>query len=514
MSTTPLKKVPDPAPAAADMAKATKLAAGVEPNPDHAEPAAKAQTVKPAEADPKAQAVKPAPVANAKPKAQAANAVSAEATKATAVKPVPVTEAKPNAAKSAPVAAPKADVTDHPLLPERSPTPSPGDPQAVLTPAQHARATAAAVRTLRRARARRLGSRVALGVGLPTLLATIYFFLIASSQYESVSLFTVQSAEGRAGIGIETLLGAVPGVSSARDTLAVRDFITSRDMLDVLQRKLALSKHYGDPASDWWARLPSDAMSEDVYDYYREVVQVDHDSNSGVLTLRVRAFSPDFAKKISDAVLSESEKMVNQLSERARLDQTKVARGEVLNAEERLTKARQAIVTLQRDHAEFNPEMTATEAFTLRGSLKVELAKARAELMEARSFMQPGAPRVVALEERARSLSAQVSEESQRLVNPKGDKGLGNRMAEFEAAMVEKEFAQGAYQSALASLELARTEAARQHRYLATIAKPSMPNDETHPKRIRGVITVVLLSAMGLGMVMLLVEAVREHARI
>jgi len=244
------------------------------------------------------------------------------------------------------------------------------------------------------------------------------------------------------------------------------------------------------------------------------MVQVDHDSTSGVLTLRVRAFKPEYAKRLADAVLSESEKMVNHLSERARLDQTRVARAEVATAEQRLSKARLAIVELQREHAEFNPQQTATEAFALRGELKGELAMARAELMEARAFMQPNAPRVVALEERVRSLSAQVAEESRRLVNPKGDKGLSNSMAVFDAAMVEKEFAQSAYQSALTSLELARSEASRQHRYLATIAKPSAPNAETHPKRVRGVVTVVLLSAMLLGIVMLVVEAVREHARI
>ena len=129
--------------------------------------------------------------------------------------------------------------------------------------------------------------------------------------------------------------------------------------------------------------------------------------------------------------------------------------------------------------------------------------------------MQPNAPQVVALEARVQSLSAQVSEESRRLVNPKqGDKGLSNAMAEFDAAMVEKEFAQAAYQSALTSMEVARSEAARQHRYLATIAKPSMPDAETHPRRLRGVFTVVVLSAMLLGMVTLLFESIREHARI
>ncbi|HEY6722707.1 MAG TPA: hypothetical protein VI197_01715 [Polyangiaceae bacterium] len=484
MSTpTPLKKVEPEAP--------TKAPAEAKPQPAAGDAKAVAPQPKPKEA-PDAK-VKDA----AKPKPKVAPAPAAEANLKAAPR---VVEAKP---RPVPEEA-KPDV------PGGAPVPSaPSAPAASLGN----RDAAAAVRALRRARARRLGVRVALGIGLPTVLASFYYFFVASSQYESVSLFTVQSAEARGMVGLETLIGAVPG-AAAHDTLAVRDFITSRDMLSLLERQLKLSEHYADPVSDWWARLTNRSNSEDTYDYYREMVQVDHDSTSGVLTLRVRAFGPDYASKVAEAVLSESEKMVNHLSERARSDQTKVAQAEVAKAEQRLSKARLAIVELQREHVEFNPQQTATEAFALRGELKGELAMARAELMEARAFMQPNAPKVVALEERVRSLSAQVAEESRRLVNPKGDKGLTNSMAEFDAVMVEKEFAQSAYQSALTSLELARSEASRQHRYLATIAKPSVPNAETHPKRVRGVVTVVLLSAMLLGIVMLLVEAVREHARI
>lgn len=513
MSTTPLKKV-EPGEAGLDAAnraeEANDAASAPAPAPGPVDPQALAEAA--------AQAKAKAAAAKAKAKAKALAQAQSQSKPKPKPAPALVSTVKPKAAKPATlvVAKPKPQVVPapaaNPLAPETPASlPVPAAPSAAATVPRDA---AAAVQALRRARARRLGFRVAIGIGLPALLASAYFFFIASSQYESVSSFTVQSSETRGAMGLEALVGSVAAAPATRDSLAVRDFIVSRDMLGHLERQLHLSQHYADPKSDWWARLTSSSNSEDTYGYYREMVQVDFDSTSGALTLRVRAFTPEFARKISDVVLLESETMVNQLSERARVDQTKVALSEVSTAEARLARARHKIIQLQQDHAEFNPEASASEAFALRGQLKGQLAMARAELMEARAYMQPGAPKVVALEERVRSLSAQVSEESQRLVNPKTDKGLGNAMAEFDAAMVEKEFAQGAYKSALTSLELARNEATRQHRYLATISKPSVPNAETHPKRLRGVFTVVLLSAMLLGLVSLLVEAVREHARI
>ena len=80
--------------------------------------------------------------------------------------------------------------------------------------------------------------------------------------------------------------------------------------------------------------------------------------------------------------------------------------------------------------------------------------------------------------------------------------------------MVEKEFAQKAYESALAQLELARSDAARQHRYLATIASPSKPDEATYPRRVRSVLTVFVVSFLLMGIGALLSAAVREHARL
>jgi capsular polysaccharide transport system permease protein len=134
--------------------------------------------------------------------------------------------------------------------------------------------------------------------------------------------------------------------------------------------------------------------------------------------------------------------------------------------------------------------------------------------MELRAIMTPDAPKVRAAAERVKALSAQIGAEKKRLVDPKGEGDIAGSLAEFEAAMVEKEFAEASYRSALATLEVARAEAARQHRYLAVVSSPSQPDESTHPRRALGVLTVFLMSFLALGIVSLLVASVREHARV
>ena len=80
--------------------------------------------------------------------------------------------------------------------------------------------------------------------------------------------------------------------------------------------------------------------------------------------------------------------------------------------------------------------------------------------------------------------------------------------------MVEKTFAERAYQSALTSLELARVEADRQHLYLVQIAPPSQPDEATHPRSGHGILSAFAVSFAFLSIASLLLASVREHANL
>jgi capsular polysaccharide transport system permease protein len=386
-----------------------------------------------------------------------------------------------------------------------------------LTPAERiAQPSAKAqAKAMRRMRSKRLAWRLAVFVVLPTALAGIYYGALASEQFESYAIFTVQSSDTQPLLGVEGVLaGLATGNGATHDAVAVRDYVLSRDMLQRLNQEHGFIDHYKNGAADWVSRLDRDASFEDAFDYFRHKVYADYDQSSGSITLHVRAFSADKASELADSILKYSEEMVNKLSERERHDRTAFAEADVGRAEERLSKARKQIVELQQKHGDFSPLQTATAAMEVKTQLEGELAKARAELMQLKSYMKDDAPQVLALAEKVKSLSAQVSGESRRLVDPVKPSGINSAFADFEAAMVEKEFSQKAYESAMTTLELARTDAARQHRYVAVISTPSKPDESTFPHRIRSVVAAFFLSFLLLGVGSLFAAAVREHARL
>ena len=360
-----------------------------------------------------------------------------------------------------------------------------------------------------------LARKLLLWVGLPTFLALFYYGLLATDLYQSESKYTIQSAEVRSMSGLDSLFGSLPvgGSAGEHDARAVQDYVLSRDVLRRLDREEGFIRHFQDDAIDWLARIPADATFEEAYEYYQDLVHVRYDSQSGVSTLTVLATSAEDAQRFAHAILHYAEEMVNELSERARLDRMEFARSEVDAGELRLGKARQAILELQREGSEMDPKGSATAVFNIRTELEAELAKARAELRQMESFMKPEAHQVQALRQKISSLEEQIRRENLKLVDSQSQ-SLSSSIARFEPLVLEKEFAEKAYESALASLEVARTEAAQQHRYLATIVTPSAPDEATHPKRILGILTVFAVALAAFGIISLLIAAAREHAKL
>jgi capsular polysaccharide transport system permease protein len=351
-------------------------------------------------------------------------------------------------------------------------------------------------------------------VGLPTLLAIVYFGFVATEMYESESKYTVQSADMGSSLVLDSLFGALPtSGASEHDSRAVQEYVLSRDVLRRLADEHGFIAHFQSKKIDWYQRIPADATFEDAFDSYLDLVDVRYDTQSAVSTLTVNATTAADARRFAQAILRYAEDMVNELSERARVDRMDFALREVKAGEDRLAMARAAILELQREGEDINPRESAAAILTIRTQLESDLAMARAELRQMESFMQPEAHQIQALRQRVASLEEQVRNENLRLIDSK-PQSLSASIARFEPLVIEKEFAEKAYESALTSLEIARTEAAQQHRYLATIVEPSAPDEPTHPQRILSILAVLAVSLMAFGIVSLLIAAVREHANL
>ena len=142
--------------------------------------------------------------------------------------------------------------------------------------------------------------------------------------------------------------------------------------------------------------------------------------------------------------------------------------------------------------------------------LKEELRIVDQQLARLRQ-LSPANPQIGALTSQAAQLRKTIDEENQKIVGG-GVNSLANKSPVYERLLLDKSFADGQLQSAMASLEGARNDAARKQLYLERLVQPNLPDVALEPRRLRSVLTVFVIGLLFWGVVSLLVAGVREHA--
>jgi capsular polysaccharide transport system permease protein len=345
----------------------------------------------------------------------------------------------------------------------------------------------------------------------PTILAIVYFGLIASDVYVSESRIVVRSPERQSASPLGALLRTASFSRAQDDSYTVQDYILSRDALHVLVDRLHIDKAYASSRVDMFSRfagLDFDESFEALHRYYEKMVNVQTDSTSSITTISVRAFNAGDAAAANELLLAQSEELVNRLNERGRQDMIKFAQAEVAQAEAKAKAAGLAVSAYRNQQGVVDPERQATAQLQQVAKLQDDLIATTTQLVQVKSAT-PQNPQIGALQLRAKTLEQEIAKETGKVIG--GRRSLANKAADFQQVALEAEFTNKQLASALASLENARNEAQRQQVYLERIAQPSLPDVAQEPRRLRGVVATFLLGLVAWGILGMLLAGVREH---
>ena len=349
-------------------------------------------------------------------------------------------------------------------------------------------------------------------VVVPTFLAAIYYGLLASDVYVSESQFVVRSPDKPASSGLGVLLKTV-GFSNAGDEIfATQDYVVSRDALRELNRKDAVTAAYTRPGISLFDRfnpMGFDGSFEDLYNYYREKVGIEHDSASSITTLSVKAYTAKDAHKFNEQLLLQAEDLVNRLNSRGQGDLVAYAKRETEEAEQAGLRASRELARYRDQRGVIDPEKQATVQLQLVSKLQDELIGARTQLAQLRS-LAPDNPQIPALQSRIGSLTQEIDVALGRVTGGSGS--LSGTAVRYQRLELEREFAAKRLAAALASLQEARNEARRQQAYVERIVQPSLPDEAQLPRRLRGVLATFAFAVVIWSIMTMLIAGIREHS--
>lgn len=345
---------------------------------------------------------------------------------------------------------------------------------------------------------------------IPTILGIIYYGFIASDIYVVEATMTVSSSNQAS--PMPDIPDFFKSGSQANDTNIVYSYIHSRDMLMALQETLDLRSMYSRPEIDLLARLEEDTTTEGFLDYYRDnIAEVYLNESSNLLTVTVHAFKPEDAKRITEVIILEAEKVVNRISDKARANAMKNAQEEMTIARQRLSDAQEAATRFRAENPTitYDPSELAKQIFTLEN----EQTGAEAELEALRAMFQPNAIEIIKQEAKIKALESQLATKRKQLGTQRTI-GRKDIFAQWARLQLNEKLAQEQYTMATAGLEAARGEAARQQRYLVAFEQPYLPDEAIEPDREIMILTVFMSSIVLFGIIVLVIASIREHARI
>lgn len=350
-------------------------------------------------------------------------------------------------------------------------------------------------------------------VCLPTILVFLYCALYASPMYISETKFAVRSGtEQPMSIDIATQFMKTPS-SSVQDAEIVEAYIRSTDIFTALDEKLKVIEHFSDSHWDWPSRLTTSPTLWDKDSFWNRISKPVVNPDNGIVTYTVRAYEPKMAQAIAEEVLHQSEELVNEMNERAHKDTVLLAEEEVKLAQKRVQNAQKALEAFRNEHADLDPQATATGLQTIVMELEGQRTQLRAEIANAETFMKGTAPKLQEMKGQLKAVEKQLAEEKARLAGKGADAATFNTwVSQYENLMIESEFAKKQLTTAMSALETARASSLVKTRYIVPIERPTLPDESRYPRTWIATLCAFLGLLLVYGLSRLIVASVREHA--
>lgn len=349
---------------------------------------------------------------------------------------------------------------------------------------------------------------LAAGIVIPTVLVFIYFALLARPEYETEMMFTIQGLEQQP----PDLLGGIglPAITTAtNDGLVVTEFVASSAIVRRLEENYGFDAAFSGWSADPFAGISASAAIESKTEFWRSQVFTAYDATSKIITVNVRAYTPEDSLRLAEGVFAETEEVVNALNGRVQDEAVRVAGEEVASRRDSYNDARRRVIESRASRAT-TLEGEAAQQVGLVGEIEGQLANARVERAAAIAQFRPDSPQIRAMDERIAALEAQ---RRQALEDARGGFGVSetSRDVSAQTALLDYEFAQQAYYAAIQAERQAIARRANERRYLVAIVPPRSAEISNYWTRFYNVFAFAIACAVLMAIGMLGYSVVKDH---
>lgn len=342
------------------------------------------------------------------------------------------------------------------------------------------------------------------------VLTVVYWLLIASDRYVSEASVIIRKTDSitAPSFDLSVLIAGAAGANRA-DQLLLREYLLSVDMLKKLDAELHLRAHYSNENSDLLSRMWLQDM-EWFHRHYLSRVTIEYDDYAGVLHIESQAYDPETAQGISNLLVREGERYMNQISHELAETQVNFLITQVDMAQLRFQQAKQVLLAYQNENGLFSPQATAESLNILIAKLEEQRAQLRTQLASLPKTLDHDHPNLMMIKQSLSAVNRQIATEKAKLANPTGET-LNITMEAFQQLEMEVTFTRELYKAALTALEKGRIDATRMLDKVSVLQTPTFPEYSMEPRRIYNTVVTLLFGLMLAGILRLLEGIILDH---
>lgn len=349
-------------------------------------------------------------------------------------------------------------------------------------------------------------------VAVPTILYLFYNFVIAAPMYISEAKFAIRNiSTTTGGVDFASQFFNIP-TSSTQEAKIVEDYLKSADILYAIDEKTHAIEHFESPKLDFISRLSSSPTLDELINFWHSVSQVKVNKDSNVISFQARAYNPEMAQEIVINALSQCERLINSMNERAQEDALALAQREVDASRAKYEKAQNALKEFRNEHKDLDLKTTASGIQTLIIELEGQATSIRTQISEALAYMQDDAPAIKSLRSKLIGVEKQLEKERQKVTAlSESGQSINTLAGLYESLTIDLEFARKQLEFSMASLEKAKIDIVAQNLYVVEIAKPSLPDESLYPKPFLFALYLFIALNLIWAIVSVISAAIKEH---
>lgn len=346
---------------------------------------------------------------------------------------------------------------------------------------------------------------------IPSVITAGYLYLLAPDRYISTSHLSVyDSSVPSSSNDVFSSLGITSGQSNT-DLQLLEAYLKSPQLLLLADKKLNVKAHYSD-SRDFLFGLNEDAPLEDFYNFYQERAYAQTNVQTRLLTITTEGYSPEFALKLNEFLVSEGERIINQLNQDIAKIEMEFAEEEIARSLELLREAQTELAQYQSREDVTIPQSEGESILAVINGMEASLAEAKIQLSETLSYLSADSPQAKSLSTKISALESQIAEQKSRIVGTSGsEEALTRLQIEYNELLSRVELGKIVYESAVTSYEVSRSQSTKKLKHLMVPSPPTLPEKAELPERSYWWTTLTLIYLALFGVVKMVQRSIREH---